>query len=1166
MIASLPLEQIINHHPLIVSSETPLAKVLELISQSWSNSCNLARNEENLVTSVPISYALVMSNSQILGILTERDIVQLIATSNNLIGINAADIMTRQVITLKTTEFQDIFTILRLFCRYKIRHLPILDENNQLLGIVTQENIYQALQSLDLLKFCQVREIIDNQPIYASPTASVLHLAQLMSKHQVNCIAIAQHLPNNESAENEKSSDLVSSPSQKQNLKPLGIITEREIVQLQLLDWNLERLQVQTLMSKPLFFASFKDSLWTINQQMQRHRIDQLLVVGLQGELLGIVTKTNLLRMLDPMEMYKRLERSQQKIQQLETETDKLSQYCTELLEQQEQNQQEKAILQQKEQLLQSILDNAQAVIYAKDSQGQYILINHRYESLFHINREEVKGRTDYDIFPSEIADVFRANDRQILQAGIPQEWEEIAPQEDGLHTYLSIKFPLQNSTGTPFAVCGISTDITERKQAEAALHESNLLLRTISSIQSQAIADVEPKVLFDGLLDSLLELTQSEYGFIGEVLFAVDGSPYMEEAYMKIRGRSYLKTHAITNIAWNEETRIFYEKNAPKGMEFHNLNTLFGAVIVTGKPVIANSPSTDNRRGGLPDGHPPLNAFLGLPFYSDSEMTGMVGIANRPDGYQESLVSYLQPLLSTCSRIIEAYRNNRQRQQAEKKISEQAALLDITTDAIIVQELNGKILFWNQGAEHLYGWQKEEVKRENANKLLYQESLSQEEEIHQILIEQGEWQGELHQITKTSQKIIVESRWTLVRDEQGKPKSALVVSTDITKKKQLESQLFHTQRLESLGTLAGGIAHDLNNILTPILMSAQILPMTFTEVNEKSQQLLKLLENNTKRGAALVKQILAFARGVEGEDRIIQIRHLLQEIRDFAQQTFPKSIEVKTNIPKDLWTVQGDATQLHQVLINLCVNARDAMPKGGILNISAQNLLIDENYARMNLEAKIGSYIVITVSDTGTGIPQNIIDRIFEPFFTTKGVGQGTGLGLFTVIGIVKSNGGFINVYSEVDQGSQFKVYFPTTEAAEIELVKYQNLPRGKGELILVVDDETLIRESTKVSLEAYNYRSILAADGIEAIALYAQHQHEISVILMDIIMPSMDGITAIRTLQKINPSVKLIVISGLASNDKLAQAQEIGFNDFLLKPYTIEDLLVTLNQVISA
>jgi PAS domain S-box-containing protein len=508
-------------------------------------------------------------------------------------------------------------------------------------------------------------------------------------------------------------------------------------------------------------------------------------------------------------------------------------------------------------------------------------------------------------------------------------------------------------------------------------------------------------------------------------------------------------------------------------------------------------------------------------------------------------------------------------RKQAEQKIHEQAALLDVATDAILVCDLEHLILFWNKGAERLYRWQAEEVLGKNAIDLLYQpgETLPQFEVIQTTLEREGQWRGEFQHVAKDGNIVIVESRWTLVRDEAGLPKSILTVSTDITAKKQLESQFLRAQRLESLGTLASGIAHDFNNILTPIMAAAQLLPLKFSNLDEQSQQLLKLVEDSAKRGANLVKQILAFARGVEGKRVPLQVRHLLSEVVQVARQTFPKAIELYTDIPTtDLWTVSADATQLHQVLMNLCVNARDAMPDGGIFKLAAENILVDEAYTRMNLEASIGPYVTITISDTGIGIPPELLERIFDPFFTTKEPGKGTGLGLSTVLGIVKNHGGFVNVYSEIGQGSQFKVYLPAVEDAAIQTAKELELLTGQGELILIVDDEPLIQQVTKTSLEERNYRTLLASDGIEAIALYAQYQQEICAVLMDIMMPSMDGLTAIRTLQKLNSQVKVIATSGLASNHQLAEVTGIGVKAFLPKPYTATELLDTLQKVLIA
>lgn len=533
-------------------------------------------------------------------------------------------------------------------------------------------------------------------------------------------------------------------------------------------------------------------------------------------------------------------------------------------------------------------------------------------------------------------------------------------------------------------------------------------------------------------------------------------------------------------------------------------------------------------------------------------------------EAMQAGAVDYLEKKLINSAALEKSLRYALERKRSEQKIREQAALLDIATDAILVQDLQGKILFWNKGAENLYGYSATEVVGSFISRFGDENALPQMQELARaVLLSSGAWQGELEQVSKENQKIIVESRWTLVRDRTGQPTSILVVNTDITQKKQLEAQFLRAQRLESVGTLASGIAHDLNNVLAPILMSVQLLKIKFPE--PQHQPLLKMLESNVKRGAALIKQVLSFARGVEGKKVTLQVKHLILEIEQIIRETFPKSIEFSTDIESNLWTVLGDATQLHQVLMNLVVNALDAMPKGGTLKTSAKNIYIDENYARLHIDAQVGAYITIAIADTGTGIAPEILTRIFEPFFTTKSIGAGTGLGLSTVLGIVKNHGGFIQVYSELGQGTEFQIYLPAIQATAIQENSDFDLPLGQGELILVVDDESAIREVTKTSLEIYNYQAITASDGMEAIALYTEHQADIRVVLTDMMMPVMDGPTTIRTLQQINPNVKIIAISGLSSSDKLAAAAISGVTDFLSKPFSAKDLLQTLSSVLS-
>jgi PAS domain S-box-containing protein len=523
----------------------------------------------------------------------------------------------------------------------------------------------------------------------------------------------------------------------------------------------------------------------------------------------------------------------------------------------------------------------------------------------------------------------------------------------------------------------------------------------------------------------------------------------------------------------------------------------------------------------------------------------------------------YLEKTQLSAPLLERSIRYALERQHIQQQLRAQADLLDVATDAIMVRSLDDKILYWNKGAEHLYGWSAQEALGRNANSSIYNENLvAQVAEVKSVLKQADTWQGELHQIDKNGKPLVVYSRWTLVRDRHAQPKSILVVNTDITEKKLLEAQFLRAQRLESIGTLASGIAHDLNNVLAPILMTAQLLETQMHD--ERSRRLLPIVITNAKRGAALVKQVLSFARGLEGTYTNLQLKHLITEIRQIARQTFPKSIEIQTNVALNLWAVSGDATQLHQVLMNLCVNARDAMPNGGRLTISAENFTADEHYARMNLEAKAGSYIIVTVRDTGLGMSPETQERIFEPFFTTKELGKGTGLGLSTVMGIVKGHGGFIRVWSEVGRGTEFQIYLPAVATEEYQRQTELDAPYGNGELILVVDDEAGVREATKTSLEAFNYKVIAASDGIEAIATYAEHRDRIDLILIDMLMPGMDGITTIRTLQKLNPQAKIIATSGLALQEKLHGMTDIEIEAFLAKPYTAQELLQTIKQVL--
>lgn len=506
-------------------------------------------------------------------------------------------------------------------------------------------------------------------------------------------------------------------------------------------------------------------------------------------------------------------------------------------------------------------------------------------------------------------------------------------------------------------------------------------------------------------------------------------------------------------------------------------------------------------------------------------------------------------------------------RRQAEEKARLQTILLNEATDAIWGLDLNERINYWNKGAERVYGWSAAEAIGKNPVELLSRGIMTpQLQECINTVKSMGVWAGELEEFAKDGRSVIVQGRCNAIRDDQGRLQSLLIINTDITEKKKMETQFLRSQRMESLGTLAGGIAHDLNNILAPLLISVQLLREQVT--NSDGQQLLQTLEANVERGASLIRQVLAFGRGARGERVPVQLDHILREIEQIIRETFPKSIEFEAPAVADLWNVTGDATQLHQVLLNLCVNARDAMPDGGKLTLQTENVVLDETVASLNLDARPGSYVMIRVADTGVGIPKQVQDRMFEPFFTTKAPGKGTGLGLSTCIGIIKGHHGFIHCYSEPGKGSAFKVYLPATVPvpALISSVPDQGKPsRGQGELVLVVDDEKVLREIARNILEKFGYRVVIATNGAEAVALYRQQQNEIAAVLMDIAMPVMDGPAAIAALRAINSQVKIIGTSGLDIHGPHTNSSRLDTQHFMSKPYSAKTLLNTLQKALA-
>ncbi len=492
----------------------------------------------------------------------------------------------------------------------------------------------------------------------------------------------------------------------------------------------------------------------------------------------------------------------------------------------------------------------------------------------------------------------------------------------------------------------------------------------------------------------------------------------------------------------------------------------------------------------------------------------------------------------------------------------EHSILLDLITDAIVLCSIEGQVKYWNRSAENIYGCLGAATIsphtvdfRDRFNHPRYQEAID-------LTISQGEWSGELQFVTQIGKEITVNTHWHLIATMDGTPSSILTIDTDISKYKLLERQFLRAQRLENLGTLASGIAHDLNNILTPIVAITELLPLRLKNLDERTQKLLGTLAENSKRGRELVAQILTFARGGDGEHTILQPRHLLAEVVQVARQTFPRSIEISLQIENsNLWTLSADSTQLHQVLINLCVNARDAMPDGGELTIKAENIILTDEYPKLHPDAHGGAYVAITVADTGIGIPPELLSRIFEPFFTTKPIGKGTGLGLSTVQTIVHNHQGFVDISSQVGQGTQFRFYLPANDGIEpVQVESILPTLTGNGELILIVDDEPSIREILGDTIESYDYQSITAHNSQQAIELYRQHHHKIHTILLDYMMPGGNPDQTIAQFHSIDPQVRVILMSGLSAAEIAVESHGEPATSFLAKPFSTRDLLCAL------
>lgn len=497
-----------------------------------------------------------------------------------------------------------------------------------------------------------------------------------------------------------------------------------------------------------------------------------------------------------------------------------------------------------------------------------------------------------------------------------------------------------------------------------------------------------------------------------------------------------------------------------------------------------------------------------------------------------------------------------------EERLLWKSKLLELVEGAVIVRSLDDRIIFWNSGAEKIYEKTAMEVLGRTFIEATGYEPVGYGAAF-ELLRTHGGWKGELAENSASVPATHIEHRWKHCPGGNGRPGVYLTLCLDLTSQKMLEMETLRAKRLESIGALACGVAHDLNNVLTPIVMAAPMLREDLP--GDAREMIIGTIEESANRGAEMVRQVLTFARGLEGERVLIQVGHLIKEVKREIKEAAPKELKILAEVStRELWPVTGDASQLLDVLRKVTANARESMAAGGRIEITTSHIEVDEQFASMVDAARPGSYVAIRITDTGCGIPHSLLDRIFDPFFTTREQGKGAGLGLSSALGIIRSHGGFITVISQEQKGSTFTVYLPRAEAASPSTPASPTVPQGHGELILIVDDESSIRRVSARLLEESGFRVIAAGDGTEALAKFSRAHGSVKVVVTDLKMPLMDGMVLTRTLKQMDPEIRVIVSTGDGDERREEELRAAGVGRLLRKPYTKETLVCTVRETL--
>lgn len=795
-------------------------------------------------------------------------------------------------------------------------------------------------------------------------------------------------------------------------------------------------------------------------------------------------------------------------------------------------------------------------MISGKD--GSTVWVNDAFVRVCGWRLEEIAGLRPHQFLHGPATDKERAEEiARLTVAGLPFQTEIENYRKDGSRFWISLDAqPIVDADGSVTGYFSVQSDITDLKRIEAQLRREHQLLKTITLAQSLFIAGQNPDDMYRFLLTELLGLTNSAYGFLGECRYDANGTPY-------------LRANAITDIAWSEETRRLYEKTSVTGFEFHNLKTLFGHILTTAKPVISSDPSSDHRRGGLPAGHPPLNRFLGIPIIHAGRLIGAIGLANAPEEYTDATIAFLDPVLTAIGLLMNAHEKDISRKATERMLRETEDWLEETGKVAEVGawrlEIQTSQLRWSAQTKRIH-----EVPED------YQPSLS--EAVHfyapeaRAVIEQAvregvetgrPWDLELPFVTAKGR-----ARWVraLGRAEYtGDTVTAIYGAfQDVTdrhnaelEREKLHRQFLQAQKLESIGRLAGGIAHDFNNMLAVILGHSEMALLS-SGLSEQMTAHLRAIQTAGQRSADLTHQLLAFARRQHAIPQKVDLNRTAQRMLQLLRRSISEAVTVDWRPGRDLWTVSIDPLQLDQVLTNLCLNARDALTEEGRIVISTHNETLNRETQMRSSVLPAGDYVVLTVSDNGTGISDKALQHLFEPFNTTKPVGQGTGLGLATVYGIVQQNAGAIDVESRADVGTTFHVYFPRAIHARSAMEEVQEEPQPvlKKLCILLVEDEPALLKTGKLSLEQLGHRVLTARNAQDAMQNLREYGRTIDIVISDLVMPGMNGIELAKEIHNHLPDIRFVFMSGYGTENVVRGMAEKQALTILTKPFDLQQL----------